>query len=139
TPEGLKMVKQQPMNKKRQRSNYQQPPQQPASRHRAGHQAGLHPEEAPDEEDRDGGDYVTRPPRSAIRHRPIEDEGIETKGVRVAHHYHDQPVMQRRSRQQAPPTRQHYDASEEKRPARGRVSVRPNVLVFVGVGLLLLI
>ena len=176
TPEGLKMVKQQPMTPKRQgRYQQQQPPQQPASRHRAGHQAGLHPEdspyltntgaaqtsrasrtkapayydtvlideEEPDEEDIDGGDYLTRPPRSAIRHRPIEDERIETRqGVRVEHHYHDQPMIQRRSRQpepEAPRNRQHYDAYEEERPARRWVSVRPNFLVFMGVGLLLLI
>lgn len=173
TPEGLKMVKQQPMNPKRQgRYQQQPPPQQPASRHRAGHHVELHPEDSPyltntgaaqtarasrtnaptnydtvlvdeealDEEEGDEGDYFTRPPRSAIRHRPIEDEGVVTRqGVRVAHHYHDQPIIQRRTRQQAPPTRQQYDEYEEERPARRRVRVHPNFLVFVSIGLLLLI
>lgn len=48
SPQGLKMIKRQPVDPKRQRRHNQQPPQQqPASRHRAGHQAGLHPEDAP--------------------------------------------------------------------------------------------
>jgi hypothetical protein len=48
TPEGLKMLKQQPMNPKPQGKYHQQTPtQQQASRHRAGQHAGLHPEDAP--------------------------------------------------------------------------------------------
>jgi hypothetical protein len=55
TPEGLKLVKQQPSNVKRQgRRNQQPPPQQGASRHKAGHHAGLHPEDNP---------YLTNPGR----------------------------------------------------------------------------
>lgn len=67
------MIKQQPMNPKRQgRYNQQPPPQQGASRHRAGHNAGLYPEDSL---------YLTNPGRpQAQRVRrtqaPTDDDNV---------------------------------------------------------------
>ena len=46
TPDGLKMIQRQAIVPKGEGNSYR-PPQQQASRHRAGHHAGLHPEDAP--------------------------------------------------------------------------------------------
>src|SRR5258708_203803 len=81
-------------------------------------------------------------PRSALRYRSIADADLDTRqGVQVEHHYHDQPLIQRRSRQhEPPPTRQEYEEyEEEERPVRKRRGVRPHYLVFVGIGLLLML
>ena len=80
-------------------------------------------------------------PRSALRYRPIADADIDTRqGVRVEHHYHDQPFVARKSRQsEASPNQERYEEYEEEQPIRKRRGVRPHYLVFVGIGLLLML
>jgi len=110
--------------------------QQPASHHRAGHSAGLHPEEDFDlEEDEEY--YVTRPRTSARRYDLIQDQVIQ-QGNRTYHVRHGSPPVPPRQQYQQPPRRrQEYVEEEEERRQRRRIHFHP--LVFIGFFLLAMI
>jgi hypothetical protein len=74
--------------------------------------------------------YVTRPHTSA--RRITTSSNVQTRhGIRVQHHYHDEPLIQSTSGQhQLPPQRTTGDDEEEQPIKRGR---RVHWLVYVGI------
>ncbi len=113
--------------------NFYQPPQPPRSNpHRAGHFAGLHGEDDPQRSmlEEDESYYVTRPHTSA-RRLTTSSNAQTRRGIRVQHHYHDEPLIQSTSRQhQLPPQRTTGDDEEEQPIKRGR---RVHWLVYMGI------
>lgn len=124
------------------RSKQQNIPQQAASRHRIGHETGLHPEDqryltgdmhVADEYELEEDDtyYPTRPPTSSIRYQGYEvsPEQVYQQGNQRYHvRYVDVPT-QRKSRQaQLPPQRERHTDEYE---ARQRVRLHP--LAWVGL------
>jgi len=120
------------------------PLQQEASRHREGHQAGLHPEDQPyltrdtqqevvvgDEYDieEDNAYYQTRLPTSSRRYQHIPDVTTTKGRVNVVEHYHEQPL--RAHRQQLPPLRQR--AGEQIEQIQPKAPTRFHPLVWMGV------
>src|SRR6266566_2629729 len=109
------------------------PPQHEASRHRVGHQAGLHPEDTPYltdnmqqgvvvaedyELEEDESYYDTRPPTSARRYQISPEEVYQSGNTRYHVRYVDVPP--RKSRQaQLPPKRERqtdaYEAVQQRR------------------------
>ncbi len=116
--------------------SYQQPAANP---HRAGHYAGLHPEDQPflTDGEADGGYddvWPARMPTSARRYQSIPH--APTQHGRVVHHYHQQPLRaSRQEYQQLPPQRHIYTEPEaEQPPAKPRR--RLHWLLIFGVGML---
>lgn len=106
------------------------PPLQPASRHRVGHQAGLHPEDAPyltgnmqqmttiEDEEFNEGEYddvwPARLPTSSHRYQNMPGVKTQHGRVNVVEHYHEQPLRAHRQQyQQLPPQRQRYEEEIE--------------------------
>jgi hypothetical protein len=127
------------------------PPQQEASHHRVGHQAGLHHEDQPYitgdmqqglvvaddyELEEDDGYYQTRLPTSSRRYQgvPIDPRGGR---VNVVEHYHEQPL--RAHRQQLPPPRQRERYAEEIEHAQPIQHRRFHPLFWTGSFFILLI
>jgi hypothetical protein len=114
------------------------PPQREASRHRVGHQAGLHPEDQPyitgdmqqglvDADDfdleEDDAYYQTRLPTSSRRYQHIPTN----KGsVRVVEHYHQQPLRAHR-----PAQKEKYADEIEPLQVKPRRHIHP--FVWLGV------
>ncbi len=126
------------------------PPQQEASRHRVGHQAGLHPEDQPyltgdmqqgvlvaDDYALEEADayYQTRLPTSARRYQYIPDVPTTKGRANVVEHYHEQPL--RAHRQQLPPPRQEYHDEDEHIPSQPHRRVHP--LFWIGTFCMILI
>ena len=120
------------------------PSQQEASRHRVGHQAGLHPEDQPYltrdtqqgfvveddyEIEEDNAYYQTRLPTSSRRYQHIPDVTTTKGRVNVVEHYHEQPL--RAHRQQLPPPRQR--AGEQIKQIHPKPLPRFHPLVWMGV------
>jgi hypothetical protein len=117
-------------------------PQHEASRHRAGHNAGLHPEDTPflsgemqpgflvaDDYELEEGDeyYQTRLPTSARRYQGMP---LATRGgsVKMVEHYHQQPL--RAHRQPVPSPPRSYRDEDEHLPVTPRRRIHP--LVWIG-------
>jgi hypothetical protein len=76
--------------------------------------------------------YVTRPQTSARRLTTISN--VQTKqGVRVQHHCHDEPLIQRTSRQHQLPLQRTTGDDEEEQPIKR--DRRVHWLVYVGIAL----
>jgi hypothetical protein len=125
-------------------SKQQYVPQPESSRHRVGHQAGLHPEDQPyitgnmqqealvgDEYELEEDDryYNTRRPTSVKRYQQIPDDLIPKGRVKVVEHYHDQPL--RAHRQQPPPTQERD--TDEIEHTTGTPQRRIHPLLWLGV------
>ncbi len=126
-------------------------PQQEASRHRAGHSAGLHPEDQPfltgdmqhwvvvaDDYDLEEADayYQTRLPTSARRYHQIPDVPTSNGRVNIVAHYHEQPL--RAHRQQLPPPRNAYSDVDSQPQLHPQRHFHP--FVWIGVfGMLLVL
>jgi hypothetical protein len=125
-------------------------PQTSASRHRVGHQAGLHPEDTPyltgqtqqpaqtyveDEIEEDERYYTTRKPTSAIRYQTTGEEQLIRQGnKRFIVHQESPPVRQQLL---APPRQRDEEAPEPWHGTRRRFRFHP--LVFIGFALLLML
>ena len=135
-------------------------PQQEASRHRVGHQAGLHPEDTPyltsamkqrrtvDDEALDDGDYddqwPARLPTSARRYQVSPEHVYQQGNQRVHVRYVDVPPRSRHKPTHLPPQRSRYtddraeDEPEMDRP-RGRQRVHVHWSLFLGLGMLVMV
>ncbi len=115
--------------------------QHAANPHRAGHYAGLHPEDQPfiTDEEVDGGYddmWPARMPTSTRRYQSIPH--VPTQQGRVVHHYHQQPLRaSRQEYQQLSPFRQRQVYTEpegEQPPTKPRRRI--HWLSIFGVGML---
>ncbi len=104
-----------------------------ASKQYAGHSAGIHAEDQDVEESEEY--YVTRPHTSARRYT-TKSTGQTRQGVRVQHHYHDEPLVKRTSRQhQRAPQRTERD-DEEEQPPHPKPRKRIHWVLIFGVGMI---
>jgi hypothetical protein len=120
----------------RKRGERMQEQYQPANQHRAGHSAGLHPEDLDIEED--DRYYVTRPHTSTRRYyTPADDLTVRQGKATVVSHYHQQPLRASRQQYQLPPQPQRSVNTEPDveppPPSRRR---RIHWLLIFGVGMI---
>ncbi len=119
------------------------PPQHEASRHRVGHQAGLHPEDTPYltgdmqqgtviagdyELEDDDAYYQTRLPTSSRRYQRLPDVTTRQGRVNVVEHYHEKPL--RAHRQQLPPRQRYEEEIERIQPIQRH---RAHPLLWIGI------
>jgi hypothetical protein len=115
-----------------------------ASRHRVGHNAGLHPEPEDYELEEDDAYYQIRLPTSAIRYQGYDvspEEVYESGNTRLHVRYVDVP-KQRKSRHaqtQLPPARERYTEEVAALPERTRQGRHLHPLAWFGLFLTLLI
>jgi hypothetical protein len=107
--------------------NYYQQPQ--ASKHRAGHYAGLQPEEVdPEDLEEDERYYITRPPTSTRRYN-VATDGYMIKQGNKTFRYRG-PLLQ-------PPQRR--SSLDEEEPAQPKTRRSLHWLVYVGIALCIMI
>ena len=126
------------------------PPQLEATRHYAGHNAGL-PNDTPymtgemqdsivsaDEEELEENDayYQTRLPTSVRRYQSLPEVLNKQGRINIVEHYHDQPL--RAHRHQLPPPPQHEQYVEEVEPIPGKAQRRRHPLLWFGLFCILL-
>jgi hypothetical protein len=134
-------------------------PQQEASRHRVGHQAGLHPEDTPyltsavqqrrtvDDEALDDGDYddewPPRLPTSARRYQVSPEHVFQQGNQRVHVRYVDVPPRSSRKPPHLPPRHVYTDNREldesESEGPRGRQRVHVHWSLFLGLGMMVMV
>jgi hypothetical protein len=128
----------------RKRGERMQEQYQPANQHRAGHSAGLHPEDLDIEEDERY--YVTRPHTSTRRYyTPADDLTVKRGKATVVSHYHQQPLRASRQQYQLPSQHHVYtddieDEPQTQRPgSRKGHRFRSHWMLAVGIGMLVMI